>query len=61
MKQITQSLSDLPYILVNFGVDTLVLDVRYADASGNPVRSELPEDARKNIGMKAGISGLIRI
>ncbi|HEU5376126.1 MAG TPA: hypothetical protein VFV38_11845 [Ktedonobacteraceae bacterium] len=41
MKQITQSLSDLPYRLVNFGIDTLILNVRYADENGAPLHSEL--------------------
>lgn len=36
MKQITTSPADLPYTLVNYGVDTLVLNVRYADATGKP-------------------------
>jgi hypothetical protein len=44
MKQITQSLSDLPYTLVNFGVDTLILNVRYADETGVPLHSELLEE-----------------
>src|SRR5690348_11352956 len=41
MKQITQFLSDLPYTLVNFGIDTLILNVRYADENGAPLHSEL--------------------
>jgi len=44
MKQISQSLAELPYTLVNFGVDTLVLNVRYADERGEPVRSELADE-----------------
>ncbi len=44
MKHITQTLSDVPYTLVNFGVDTLVLNVRYADASGKPMHSELTDE-----------------
>src|SRR5690242_9104677 len=44
MKQITQSLSDLPYTLVNFGVDTLILNVRYADDQGAPLHSELLDE-----------------
>lgn len=44
MKQITQSLADLPYTMVNFGVDTLILNVRYADDQGAPLHSELTED-----------------
>ncbi|HEU5373832.1 MAG TPA: hypothetical protein VFV38_00180 [Ktedonobacteraceae bacterium] len=43
MKQITSSPSDLPYTLVNFGVDTLILNVRYADEFGKPLHSELTE------------------
>lgn len=43
MKQLTQTLSDLPYTLVNYGVDTLVLNVRYADEHGKPIHSELVE------------------
>lgn len=44
MKQITQFLSDLPYTLVNFGIDTLILDVCSADDNGVPFHSELTED-----------------
>lgn len=44
MKYITVSPSDLPYTLVNFGVDTLYLNVRYADENGVPVRSELCDE-----------------
>lgn len=44
MKHITTSLSDLPYSLVNFGVDTLILNVRYADEHGAPLHSELTEE-----------------
>ena len=40
MKHITQSPSDLPYTLVNYGVDTLVLNVRYADGSGKPKKDK---------------------
>lgn len=43
MKQITQSPADLPYSLVNFGVDTLVLNVRYADENGKPLSEELDD------------------
>jgi hypothetical protein len=41
MKQLEHSLSDLPYTLVNYGVDTLIINVRYADDRGAPVHSEL--------------------
>lgn len=44
MKQITHSLSDLSYTLVNGGVGTLILNVRYADEHGAPLRSELCEE-----------------
>lgn len=43
MKHITESPTDWPYRLVNFGVDTLVLNVRYADESGKPADEVLPE------------------
>ncbi len=40
MKQITQSPAEVPYTLVNYGVDTLVLNVRYADATGKPKKDK---------------------
>ncbi|HEU5375015.1 MAG TPA: hypothetical protein VFV38_06230 [Ktedonobacteraceae bacterium] len=43
MKQITHTPDELPYHLVNFGVDTLVLNVRYADESGKPADVILPD------------------
>ncbi|MGH2507599.1 MAG: hypothetical protein ACRDHZ_09400 [Ktedonobacteraceae bacterium] len=49
MKQITQVPADLPYQLVNFGVDTLVLNVRYADDNMQPVRAELPEHVEERL------------
>jgi hypothetical protein len=38
MKQMPFSPADLPYKLVNFGVDTLVLNIRYASPSGQPLQ-----------------------
>ncbi len=46
MKHIVSTPSDLPYKLVNYGVDTLVVNVRYADPSGAPLKDDgahLPE------------------
>lgn len=46
MKLIASAPSDLPYKLVNFGVDTLVVNVRYADPAGKPLKENgalLPE------------------
>jgi hypothetical protein len=46
MKQITVIPAELPYRLVNFGIDTLLLNVRYADETGKPRKGEaalLPE------------------
>jgi hypothetical protein len=40
MKHITSSPADSPYKLVNYGIDTLVLNVRYADATGKPVKGD---------------------
>lgn len=40
MKQIIESPADSAYKLVNFGVDTLVLNVRYADAKGQPKKDK---------------------
>jgi hypothetical protein len=40
MKHITTSPADSPYTLVNYGVDTLVLNVRYADSSGKPCKDK---------------------
>lgn len=44
MKQITVSPANVPYTLLSYGVDTLVLNVRYADSQGQPVKAELPEE-----------------
>jgi hypothetical protein len=38
MKHITISPADLPYTLVGYGVDTLVVNVRYADPAGVPCK-----------------------
>lgn len=40
MKYLLSSPADLPYRLVNDGVDTLVLNVRYADPSGVPCKGD---------------------
>lgn len=45
MKHITQLPDELPYRLVNFGVDTLVLNVRYADNTGQPAPGVVLPDA----------------
>ena len=45
MKTLTCNPSDLPYKLVNHGVDTLVVNVRFADGNLQPVLdSKLPDD-----------------
>src|SRR5215472_1729766 len=45
MKTLTYTPTDLPYKLVNSGVDTLILNVRYADDHLKPLSdSRLPED-----------------
>lgn len=44
MKQLSHSPADLSYKLVNFGVDTLVLNVRYADMQGKRADRVLPDD-----------------
>jgi hypothetical protein len=49
MKHITTTPADLPYALVNYGVDTLVLNVRFADSNGVPIHSELDDEAIANL------------
>jgi hypothetical protein len=43
MKQLPVSPADLSYHLLSYGVDTLVLNIRYANPSGQPMHEELLE------------------